>query len=358
MDSTSAESAAGAVCLKRKIGRTFPVHLASVADERTIGMIMASEAKIEPVPRRRRSEALHFLAGGLRHDEVSDARAEAIERMARSGGDAVRLWWSRRRRHCVAAAMVTESPGRVGMLFHSPADAPGVSVEALVDLVRGVSRAALNAGGVSFVQALLLPDSSADASALEKAGFELLAELVYLLLPLASVRQAGSAGEEEPARRNYGEFNEEELKEIIKLTYIDSMDCPLLSGRRDLDDVIAGHKAGGLFRPEAWHIIGCDGAPAGCILVNDHPTSRSADVVYMGVVPSQRGKGLSGRMLRRAAEDARKRGMETMTLAVDNGNTYARKVYAAEGFRERDHRLAYIMMRESDPVECGKVREL
>ncbi len=306
---------------------------------------MDCEAIIELVPRRSRREAIRFVAGGYRRDTVTDVRADVLAGVVKSQGSSCRLWWSRRGRKCLAAAMISENPGRTALLLQSPHDARGVDETALVELLRAACTASLEAN-IAFVQAMVDPENPAETDVLVRAGFEKLAELLFMRLDLSS-RVAPDSAAKNPALawRNYGQFDEAELGRVIESTYVDSCDCPRLCSLRDIAEVIAGHKSGGLARPDAWWIVDVDGVAAGCILVNDYAQSLSGDVAYLGVVPASRGMGLSREMLRRSAEKARKRGLKSLTLAVDADNLFARRVYDSEGFEELHRRLAYVFSR-------------
>ena len=292
---------------------------------------------------------MRFLVAGRGGGALVESRAEAFETMVDARRPLeVRLWQARRWHKRLAAAMILENAGKTGFLFYSPPAANGVDSPALVRVIRTASQDAI-ARGLSLTQSLVAPDARDDIGILRSAGYELLAELDYMRLNLDSQSPA-----DDPADltwRTYGQFDEGELSELIVATYAGSLDCPRLSGVRPIGDVIAGHKATGLFRPESWWIVSCSGSPAGCILVNDSSTSPAAEVVYMGVAPAQRGKGIARRMLRKAAAAARHRGRAALTLAVDAANVHARGVYEAEGFQPVDRRFAYAMIQPTGSGE-------
>lgn len=301
------------------------------------------EHKIGPVPGRLRSRALGFLAGAGRGDPFTDQRADALERMVCSRPrQAVRLWWARSRRRCRAVAMIVDSPGRTGMLYHCPAAAPRTSTEALIELIAALSCEAL-ASGMSLVQSLAAPTAKADLAATTSAGYEPLAELIYMRLDLAEPTERKIDGS--LSWRSYGRFNDEELGRVIAATYEGSCDCPKLRGVRPMDQIIAGHKASGLFVPQSWWIVDREGVPAGCVLVNDSADLDSTELVYVGVVKASRGLGLGRKMIQRVAADAYLRGRRVLTLAVDARNTFAKRVYDVEGFREVDRRMAQVIFR-------------
>ena len=307
---------------------------------------MDDEVRIEAVGRRGKARAIRFLAAGARDDWTARRQADAMrEILRRRDASAVSLWWARRKRAALASAMVVERPGRTGMLFCCPPEAPGVDRAWLVKLVRAISLDAVGRG-ISVVQALVAPDDRAQSQVLLEAGLRQLAELLYLRRNLPARAPQAQAADGELLWRNAAQFDETELGEVVAATYTDSLDCPLLRGVRRMPDVIHGHKQAGAFRPEAWWIVSRGRAvpAAGCILVNDSATTRCAEVVYVGVTPEYRGQGIASAMLRRAMEQARGRGRDALSVAVDSRNAYALKVYIELGFAQTRRRLAYVML--------------
>lgn len=304
---------------------------------------MPKDAHVGPVPPEGYAEAVQFIASGGGSDALASAQAALLDDvLSKRGAGARLLWWARRARRCVAAAVVVLSPGRIGMLFSCPVEAPGVLAGELAEVVHGVSRGALDRGA-AFVQSLTDPAVAQWAPVLAAAGFQRLAELIYMRLDLSA-----AAADEAPGLvwRSYGEFTEEELSRVIAASYGGSLDCPRLAGLRTMHDVIAAHKRSGKFTPESWwlvHLAGGGHSPAGCVLVNDVDVT-TAELVYLGVVPACRGRGLGAAMVQGAAAQVRRRGTQAMTLAVDVENIYARRIYERLGFVETQRRLAHMLV--------------
>jgi len=308
---------------------------------RIAGTMRSQDAQSEAVRPGELHEALRFLVAGGRRDVAAAIRAEAFERMIERCGGQYWFRLARRAARYEAAALVVATPGRVGMVFYPPLHEPGIDRAGVARVVRESADLAL-AAGVSFVQAMIDPGQEADVDMLAAAGFQPLAELVYLRKDLRSW-PVGDA-DLPLSWRNARKFDEAELRDVIRATYEQSLDCPGLYGLRELPDVIAGHKATGIFHPRTWWIAEMDGRPAGCILVNASSVTPGAmEVVYMGVVASFRGRGVGRAMLRRAARWARRRRKEVLTVAVDSENVYAKRLYDGEGFYETDRRLARIL---------------
>jgi len=143
--------------------------------------------------------------------------------------------------------------------------------------------------------------------------------------------------------RNHHDFSDEELIGVIHATYENSLDCPLLKGLRSGEDIIAAHKSSGKYTPNAWWLADTpDGEPAGCLLVNDQPREKAANIVYLGVTTPHRGKGLGRKMTQHAIAITRRRNLLSLTLAVDSQNIYAVNIYESEGFVKTTQRIAHV----------------
>ena len=136
--------------------------------------------RIKPVPKRKQLEALRHLTAGGEVDVKADLRAASFLQMFRATkGQPGELWWVRKNRKIRAVAMVRCSKGLVGFLHHSPPAAKGVDCEALVELVRAITQKTLT-DGASMVQSLIDEKDARNLDVLGRAGFEELAELLYM----------------------------------------------------------------------------------------------------------------------------------------------------------------------------------
>jgi mycothiol synthase len=245
-----------------------------------------------------------------------------------------------RRGKPVAACLCFESPGRIGMLLLSPMGREEWRQQALGSAVRHVVRAA---GGrdLNILQAVLEDGDMREAEVLEALGFRHLARLLYL------DRSCALPEDEPPPRvevkwRTYVPENHGEFARVIAATYEGSLDCPGLTGLRDIEDIIASHRATGEHDPTWWFLATVDGEGVGVLLLAGVPLRSALEVAYMGVAPAHRGRGLGRVLLRQALAVARSAGVGCLTLAVDAGNAPALRLYERFGFEPVASREAWI----------------
>lgn len=301
---------------------------------------------LEPLSGRHAKEAVRFLLGGDRRNSAVALRAEAFYEAARqSGAGHPCIWRARQGRATVASAMIVRRPGRIGLLFFSPPQLPGVEAAALTALLQQAARAALREG-LCLVQSLLRPEEAHLHDLMVTAGFTRLAELLYMERKLANPAPPAPLPLE---LRSRGRFSDEELTAVIASSYQDSLDCPALCGLRTVADAIASHEATGVYRPAWWWIFSLDRRDAGCLLLCDTSESQSTELVYMGVHPEFRGRGLGRSMLRHAISVAHGSGRSSLKLAVDLQNSPARRLYESEGFLVTDRRAAYVAAETPGP---------
>jgi ribosomal protein S18 acetylase RimI-like enzyme len=140
----------------------------------------------------------------------------------------------------------------------------------------------------------------------------------------------------------YDDHRREELVSILEATYEGTLDCPDLCGRRDTADILEGHRSTGRFDPSLWTILRLDGRPAGVLLMNPSNVGGSIELVYVGLAPFARGRGLATQLLRHGLSLLGGRSERTISLAVDDRNAPALTLYRREGFRPVLRRIAMI----------------
>lgn len=273
-------------------------------------------------------------AGPVSHTHVRTFRATT-----RAAGIRLRAWRQPpegRIRGAVAAMIL---PGRVGIMLMPAVDGLGLDADGQRAAL-GAALAALDDAGLHYVQALLEPGDEPNRRLLVAAGFSAPTQLLYLdrdvrdAIPSADTRLIEWVA--------YSTTTHAQFAETLQATYEQSQDCPELFGVRPIDDVIASHRASGVFEPALWELAHEGGCPAACLLLACSAAAPVMEIVYMGVAPWARRSGWGRRLLARALVQARARTVERLALAVDERNGPARVLYAGCGFAHTATRVVML----------------
>jgi ribosomal protein S18 acetylase RimI-like enzyme len=155
----------------------------------------------------------------------------------------------------------------------------------------------------------------------------------------------------------------EQFVSAIAETYRHSLDCPALNGLRDMNDVLAGHKASGEFDPALWVLL-CEHVPGaahvgsthvahGVLLLSKMPPGDSLELVYLGLTPAARGRGLGDLLVKEALAAVAAQGASRLSLAVDSGNAPALKLYYRHGLHRIASKLALMRVLEAPAQESA-----
>lgn len=249
----------------------------------------------------------------------------------------------------LAAGLVQVLPGKVALLWPPGVQAANNWIDAVPQLLAHVHQH-LAADGVQLSQ-LLLPESESQSPleiglipALEVAGYRHLARLLYLYAsdqetPFPQTPPVARLCQIVPA----GKFSPEQLQSLIEETYIDTQDCPQMSGLRSPDQVLQGYRRAGTCEDRFWFVATSQsGSPLGCLLLAPDTAQQTCELVYVGVIPSARGLGLAGELLSWAKWQTKASGCSQLLLAVDDQNLPGLKLYQRQGFQSFDARVVYV----------------
>lgn len=237
------------------------------------------------------------------------------------------------------AALPVLSPGRTLLLFVPPG--PGASALPAASALITQLCAHLTDDGIHLVQVLLDPGDAAARTFFIAQQFVEIAELIYLqgYVPRSTEPPSTPA----PLRwLSYSAQTHRLFAEAIQQSYRDSLDCPALSGLRDIEDIIAGHKSTGEFDPVFWQLLMEADKPLGVLLLSRIPHSDAMELVYVGLSPEQRHRGLGKVLLQQASHRVISDQRRRLTLAVDSKNTPALKLYSRFGMQRIASRMAMI----------------
>lgn len=290
---------------------------------------------IERIPEKDRLEAARLLAG-------PGADRHAAQRFLNAAGvhgvSFEHLWGLRERPEgrILAVVLLVPSAGGTFMTFTSPVE----TEQAAARVALLLERACPEIGTRKLAQALLEPSEKLARDAFLRAGFKFVGELLYLRRDWKPV-DVSDAYPEGVSVTPWPEAPED-LAAALERSYIDTLDCPELCGLRDTADVIASHRATGRFDPALWWIVRHEGRPAGALLLNPCPAQDHTELVYLGLGPELRGRGVAGTLLRMGMSALAHRPHRTVLCAVDERNQPARKLYKREGFEEFSRRIALV----------------
>ena len=233
---------------------------------------------------------------------------------------AVRLLW---------AGLPMVSPGRTLLLF--AATAAVADAGALAAGADAVCRH--HAGrGVQLAQVLLDPADDATATLYRSVGFADVAELLYLQ---RGVRRSAAAPPVPPGcrLRTYAPGVHAAFAAAILASYADSLDCPPLNGVRDIEDVVDGHKSAGEFDPASWFLLTdvATDLSLGVLLLARTTAGDGMELVYLGLPPAARGRGLGGYFMKLAEARSAAIKARHLSLAVDALNAPALALYHRHG---------------------------
>ncbi|MEX2093295.1 MAG: GNAT family N-acetyltransferase, partial [Pirellulales bacterium] len=187
---------------------------------------------------------------------------------------------------------------------------------------------------------VLLPDrNAAIIPVLQAAGFACLADLLYLTWEAAATPDpVGGPIEFE----SYHDSQRLRLIALVEKTYEATQDCAALNGKRPMDEVLEGYRATGAFRPENWLFVRAAGEDVGVLLLADHRAAKHWELMYMGLLPSTRGRHFGCEVVRHAQRLASAAGADRIVLAVDAENHPAIKMYNETGFTAWDRRTVFV----------------
>lgn len=300
-----------------------------------------------PAGREQVHTGLRLILGSNGRVADEGVVVEFLQFAVQRGIDLNDLWVADHGGRVMWAVLPVVSPGRTMLLLapgrHPRGDRGDEVARALVDAVceHFAGR------GVALAQVLLDPADAAARAVYAGGSFRQMAELMYLQ---ADVRRTFPAPPLPAGFEwvNYTPAEHARFAATIVESYRDSLDCPALNGLRDIADVMAGHKASGDFDPAWWFLL-CDrGEPRAVLLLSRTPPTGTAELVYLGLVPSARGSGLGDLVMRQALHEVAVHGPGRLALAVDAGNAPALRLYHRNGLRKIGRKLA--MMRQLRPV--------
>lgn len=259
----------------------------------------------------------------------SDGRAEFSRDRILTDAQTCRLFVARAGGKLHAAALVQALPGALGVAWVPR----GHSTDAL-DAVTAAAVAWLRERNVKVCQAFAAPGEAADMAPLERVGFAHTTQLLFLR---REIPRGGWIVQRAPQVSLAAEsLTSNAFAAALLATHEGTRDCPELNAPRTRDEILAGFTSPG-WAYRADH----DGEPVGVVLIE--LMGGLAELSYIGVVPSARGRGFGSDLLTLAMGGAGALGADTLALSVDARNAPAMHLYARHGFAEYDRREVWLL---------------
>lgn len=240
----------------------------------------------------------------------------------------------------VGAVAAIVSPGRSALVLLPSKWTNADLVRVYSKLLESLKEAAWERSLI-LLQTLTRSSVNCATESLQQSGFQYLTNLDYLRYPVQA-SPARTSTVDDLAWVTYSGEREKLFQEALEQTYAQSLDCPELTSIRSTSDVLAGHRAAGLFEARFWWVAMRGDRPAGVMLLSRIPRSSVMEVVYMGVAQPFRRTGVAHALLSRALLAAQQESVTGLALAVDSRNVPARSFYRRWGFIHATSRGAWI----------------
>jgi mycothiol synthase len=237
------------------------------------------------------------------------------------------IWISRKGGAIVGVQVCVPLAGSACLFWLPAADDPTLDllVQAGLDWCRSI--------GCKLAQAVVLADELPFAAPLLRRGFRAVTRMHQLQHDLTDLPT------ETPRPLRYESYRPSllaEFAETLERTYIGTLDCPELNGKRTIEEILAGHRGQGKFHPELWWLAYEGPVPVGVVLLIELPAGLTWELAYLGIVPEFRRQGLGRSLSLHALHAVRAQPATGLLLAVDERNLPALRLYQSLGFAETE----------------------
>jgi ribosomal protein S18 acetylase RimI-like enzyme len=251
--------------------------------------------------------------------------------LAQLGIDLTAIWGAERAGKFVWVVLPMVSPGKTVLLL----DWSPITDEARPLAAQLIGRICQHFAGqdIHLAQVLIEPQNAPAQQFFAELGFGQIAELIYLQGQIFRAIQPLRL----PASMRFLAYSPQThalFAEAILQSYRDSLDCPALGGLRDIEDIITGHRSTGEHDPAMWQLLMENDTPLGVVLLSRIPGTDSMELVYLGLRPEARQRGLGDVLVLQAMHLVSTERRHNLSLAVDSENSPALKLYYRHGLQQ------------------------
>ena len=286
--------------------------------------------------------ALQLILGSDGRAADQDHVLELMKVTAQRGIDLADIWITENRGGIVWAALPVVSPGRTVLFFGTSATLMNEDLSGMDAGIEAVCRHYAGQG-IQLAQMLIDPVDQRTVATYLRHDFKLMAELVYLQRTLRRAKPPAPLPGEFRIL-NYSDQTHAAFAAAVLASYEKSLDCPAMNGLRDIEDILAGHKAAGVFDPNDWFLLLHGSDPVAVLLLGMNHQADGMELVYLGLSPQGRGYGLGNYFMQVAEARVCERKVSKLSLAVDAANAPALKLYYRHGMKQMTRKLALMRM--------------
>jgi len=286
-----------------------------------------------------RQAALAFLFSRLPHGERETQLAATLGAVQRGELPLDDLLVAEGDGNLVGVLFTVRQPGRTAFVW-PPVVSSRTDHRAVTDLLLRTASARLDEQGVLFSQAVLELNDTDARDDFTRNGFPHAADLLFLRHDLCSI--SASHQECPPHVCTYNDSLHDRFARVIEQTYVGTLDCPVLGGVRTGKEALAAHQAAGTFSPSRWLLYRDGETDVGVLLVADWRENDAWEILYFGVIPAARGRGLGCHIVQDALAGAKSAGRSHLLLTVDAANGPALAIYDTLGFTENASRAVHL----------------
>ncbi|MCG8450101.1 MAG: GNAT family N-acetyltransferase [Pirellulales bacterium] len=284
-----------------------------------------------------RTDVLRLLYVGLPEDQQTGLAHALAAVRGEDEAPFTGLLVARDAQKIQAAVWIQLAPGHTAVVWPPPAGHPASSA------LMHAAAVFLDQHDVALAQILAHPDTMPNEKTLADGDFHPLANLVYLTVENSHFPQACPEGDLQFEPQAY--HQSERLGKLLLETYEGSLDCPALNGMRRPEDILEGYADQGALDTNQWYFIRHNQEDVGTLILTSHAQGENWELVYMGIVPTARGKGFGWQTLQHAMWQSRLFKAQRMVLAVDEMNEHALRTYRRAGFVVWDRRTVFARLR-------------
>ena len=281
-----------------------------------------------------------WLATGGRSRHVNRGRVTALlaaEKAGKLSFDG--LITATNRTRVIGAIWCLNQPGKIATIW-GPGLIPGVP-DTLADQLIERSLKFAQQSGSQLLQSLIGPENPKAGEHLVRLGFQQVTRLDQLhAFPDALEAVPPSI---ELTFSTCEDFRSPAFEQLVINTYEGSLDCPEIDGLRQIQDVLTGYHATSGHSTEHWYLAQQAGETIGVTILAHHTANHQLELIYFGLLPPFRQRGLGKEILRHILHLANHLGCHSILTGVDQRNTPAMALYHQFGFVPSDSKELFLL---------------